>query len=726
MRNKLIRLKGFEYIAVAVLFASLGAWQFWPAFITPNSSIAEMGDGLGAMPWFEVLRGILESEGFIKYITTPLLENRNIGEGLMPASIPWSSLWRIAIYPLIASNLDIQDVYDAWIFLIYILNAVAGYFLARVLGAGGVLSLFIGLLCAGLDNYGLRILAHNTLAANFGVLFQLSIAVLAGKSQSGGYLVRYGVASWLSFQVNEYYGYYGLIFSSFVIFGFWLMQVLRREMGWANLKKATSKGVLSFSVFFVLMTTAYPSIILGMFGFYSKEILQSFSHSVEALQVYSVLNPLQLFAPFWSREEWGNSPEFTYRVGLAPIVIPILAIAFTWFGAREISGKSAWRGEIAVFAAAGLLMSMIGLHPSYKVSLGELFFAIAPTFRVTTRAYLLVDIAIISIICLSISRFWLVYKRKNILFSTVTVFLFCFLVYVDLYKGWGFRQHPLTAMPEGHFVFDGIDMDDGKVLELPFYSPYEPPENSYRYAYHWSKHKRQVLNAPFNRLNETNRPAAEKIDGLSEDLRHLDESLVRKLGGAGVKYILANTDRSDYSYLSKIKGLQLVREHDYAALYEISNYTRQASSFPILLAGYPDSGQPDYNIKLSEATCRTHIKLNSKTSESQTPDKEIALDVSIKNESTLIWGENGADVRLGAIWVEAGREGSAHEPNYGERVYLLKKTVAPGESSNLKFSLSPPSNSGKLELWLSLMQPGTIWCFHTGIEPFKIPVILKE
>lgn len=710
--------KSNEYCWVLLFFLVLGVWLLWPALTVRNNSVADFGDGLGAMPWLEVLREILNNGGFIEYVTTPFLINENMGGGMMPPSIPWSLSWRVAISPLISSGLEAEQIYDLWILIIYVLNGLAGYFLGRVLGAPPLLALFVGLLCVGLDNSSERIVGHNTLAANFGLSIQFALAVLVGRSKRGQYLLRYALASCVSFQVNEYYGYYGLIFSALVVLGLWISNICAGGVSKEIILKTLFKSCCASLFFISLMFAVYPAIILGKLGIAAENTVQQFEHSAESLFTYSVLQPLEVFSPFWSDKEWGNNWEFTFRVGLAALIVPFIAIVLIFQRERCLPEITCWRREAVIFGAAGCLLALIGLHPSYAVSLGPLFFEIAPMFRVTARSYLLVDLALIAITCLVLSRYWELYKKE--LYARFVLLFFCGFVFVDVNQGFGLRQYAVNQMPDGHFVFDK-ESEKGVVLELPFYSPYARPELSYRYAYHWMMHKNKVMNAPFNKLDEINRSAAEKLDAFSKDIDRLDSSKVSALGRAGVRYILANSDRGDFSYLSTLTGLSFIRKNNYLYLYEISSYVRRENPFSVLLSGYSSSGNPDYRIKLNKANCEAPISLVSTLPLDVRSDK-IPLDLTIRNNSDLRWGENGADVRLGALWVEEGRLGTAHEPNFGEMWFLLRKTVEVGERINLAIEMPAPDEPGNYELWLSLMQPGTLWCFHVGVEPLKIPV----
>ena len=102
----------------------------------------------------------------------------------------------------------------------------------------------------------------------------------------------------------------------------------------------------------------------------------------------------------------------------------------------------------------------------------------------------------------------------------------------------------------------------------------------------------------------------------------------------------------------------------------------------------------------------------------------MPVTVSVKNNGNATWG-GAIDMRLGVVWFEGKKSNSSHSPNLGEQWWPLPGPLAPGETLKFDITVDVPRKAGQYSAWFSLLQPGVMWCFHTGDPPTEVTVSVE-
>ncbi|WP_156915916.1 hypothetical protein [Desulfatirhabdium butyrativorans] len=582
-----------EYALVGLSFVLLGLYRFWPVLFTPNLALSNWGDGIGTMGWFGELPILFKSKGITGYIFSDFVHVHSVGGGLLPPVMLWSAFWRILLLPLVLLHVAPDNIYDIWGYLTFIFTGLSAYFLARVLGANFLLALFSALIYTGMDNFGGRLHGHITLVSPFMILIQTGSAIVASRNNKATSFLLLGIATWLSFQANEYYGFFGVIYASIIFMGFYFSYSEGNLYSWNSIRKLLFHLAMAFIPFLILMLVTYPTVLLGRFGYGSSEskIFAQVTHNPGELLVYSVKNPLGLFVSGMKDlpgfcAVTGNPWEFSFRIGFA------IGVAILFFGIilavlekmslGEMFRSSKWLKPAAVFACAGLVMALIGLNPGvYSISLARACYVIAPMFRVMARAYLLVDISLISILLILASSFFdkiRNYEHHRELRWMAFVFGVAMLVYVyaDATRGILPRRFDAFPLPQKAQLFNVVPSDaPGSVIELPFWPPSAVPEKSYEYVYNWAIHKHPLVNGSFYQIPQMNPEIAEKLEFFAQDVNQPDAKIIEELGNAGIHFLVANCGTIDFNYLKNLTGLKILNTDGCSTLYEITSFNPQ-------------------------------------------------------------------------------------------------------------------------------------------------------
>ena len=280
---------GTNYISLLIVFLffmALGLIRSQNAFENEYNSLAFSGDGQGTIASFADYNKGLSAEGGL----WKLFSDRwypGIGGGYGEPA-PVSFFWKIT--GLLFSQLEPDDLYDACVVLLYILNGVAAYLLARYVRLNPYFSLLSAVFIVSLENFDSRITGHLTLAAYFGFLIAIIFLLEATKyPNSLKKIILLGIVIGFSFSVNEYYGLFVLEIS--VIYFFIVV--------WKNTKLffTLKQGVICSISFFITLSLIYPFTLLG-------PILSKFDKTVSYPSRimyksdylhYSLHNPLELF-----------------------------------------------------------------------------------------------------------------------------------------------------------------------------------------------------------------------------------------------------------------------------------------------------------------------------------------------------------------------------------------------------------------------------------------------
>ena len=383
--NNMYKNKAYlEYFLATLLFTAVAFFALWDVLTIPNVSLTNSGDGLGGMSWLALQEDIL-NRSLYNYLFDDFVTNSKVGMGYMPSVVWWGTFWRVLLLPLVYLGIEPQNMYDILALIILALNGISGFMFARVLKAPLALSLFAGLLFIVMDNVAFRLQGHITMAATFGLLFQFSCVILAAQKSHPFHFALLGLTSWLSFQVSEYYGYYGAIATVIIFLGYFAMTAKEGVSHLRRLLTLLSHGLISALIFLPLMFLTYPTMITASLGLDADNVatIDRSAHDVANLEAFSVNNLAQLFdSYFWRFGDYGNPHEFTFRVGaFMPVAIFIFIVSNIYFERNgSIKQSLLSYSEITVFAVCGLILAAIGLHPDNPLSLSRSFFDIAPMF----------------------------------------------------------------------------------------------------------------------------------------------------------------------------------------------------------------------------------------------------------------------------------------------------------------------------------------------------------
>lgn len=718
-----------EYSAVLLILVSIGLFKFWDVFTISGMTLAQEGDGVGGMSWFPVLETMFRERGWSALLFENYTVNTDVGVGVSGGARLWSMFWRPFLLPFVLSGMEYQNIYDAWCYFIFVASGMSMYFLCRVLGISTLISLLLALIIVSADNVAARYTGHVTIAATFGITLQIAFAVLAGRTGSLTNHLCLAISCWFSFQAMEYYGYYGLIFSAIIYSGYFFSSQPVSEFKKEDFTRTALNIAIAGFVLGVLMMLSYSSLILGKLGLSEQggaELSQS-AHGYGNLLYFSVLSPMELFYSSWLfPSEFENPHEFTFRLGTLFLLVPIgllLATLYTKFVLNRPAFPETLFSQMGIFVLAGSLLALVGLHPSFALSLAAPLFNFAPMFRVAARSFIFVDIAVLMILGLLLTNImnycnnYTAAMQRRIGFAVI--FVMAMFLYADGANS-PFGKFESQAAPRTAILFNEVSADGGgSVIELPFYPPGAAPELSYNYLYNWSQHGRTLINAPFFTLPERDRRMAEILGSFANDVNALQPDVVQYLGASGVRYIVTNCEGGDYAFLNEFENLSKVAEQECQQLFELNSYSDEGE-FSLLIEEYSKRIQ---SLPSSQPLdCRMELSFEISDSLSVT---SIVGDAVIRNIGQNIWTEDDYNIELGAIWFVSGKSDLSHNPNFGEYRYNLSLPLAPGESRALVLDIPLPPTVGNFDLWISAVQPDVAWCFHQGENTLSLPISLE-
>jgi len=546
------------------------------------------GDGIGGIAYI----GELKSQPFLQN------DKSNIYDSLMivPASKPDS--WAI-IFQFLALFLSPDNVYDVLVLLFWFLNFFAGYYLFSSLKLNRFSAVIFGLILAGLEVFNSRITGHLTMAAIFIPILQISYAYKITESPTKKNIYILAILSVACFLSNEYYGYFGFIFS-FTLIAFYYILNFKR------LKSFRIKDILfGLMIFCSGMLLVYGNIFRSLIVNDTTKAL--ISHSYWDHVFYSVKNPFEIFySSFYNITlPLTNPGEFTFHIGLF-ILIFILAI-FLYAIIKKIHLTSKL---ILSTLFSGLVLSLFGLNPDYPLSLAKITYHIAPQFRVGARAYLWVSFAIIIIAAIvyrdvSQAHSSGTYKRTSFVTSLLSLSLV--LILFDATMGFYINGPRLYPLPENRAYKFIADYPQGLLLELPFYGPSDVPESGYIYMYNRIDHDKKLVNYPSHSMYQYDPKLASGLDQFKYYLNNPNREVIDKLRRAGVKYIAvsdsqikAKFDNMDFTpivYLDEVAIYEFdaVNEFDLKSLVLCNTFTlaydlANDQSLPSLVGIWSESG----------------------------------------------------------------------------------------------------------------------------------------
>jgi FkbM family methyltransferase len=98
-----------------------------------------------------------------------------------------------------------------------------------------------------------------------------------------------------------------------------------------------------------------------------------------------------------------------------------------------------------------------------------------------------------------------------------------------------------------------------------------------------------------------------------------------------------------------------------------------------------------------------------------------AVDINVRNTGTQPWfgRTSAAPVNASYRWLD---NNGKVLPIEGNRAFLDRPVVRPGESDQLKLSVTAPPDPGSYTLWISMVQEGVAWFYDRGAKPLVLPV----
>ncbi len=479
-------------LMVLLLFSCYGLWKFQNALFEKGYTIARSGDGLNTITgiaayrwrsarfpgyyeltfWEKVKANLITSPTFlIKFglrgdVRTAAGEMGKIYGGAVRADKYWAAkVWFLNHF------FSPDNVYDMIGLIGFVLIGFAGFLLARELGVSPFYAIFAGILLVNIDNFHRRAFGHVIgLGAFYIPVFLTWACVKTGKTPSINNMFLFGIFAVLNIAASPYYGYFGLFFSSVLFISFFTGYGIKNHelvsfkktfysFVW---KTAVAAAVFSVFIFLVYPTiaTSYLTAILSNFlPVEPKEMVffTEHSHGYRIFTYYSTTNFIALFKPgiSWIASVLPDIFSFeprtyraeNFRIGFLPVAFISFSFLFFFIIRFFPSLKPSWKGLsnealfiFALFIPTVIFISLFGLSPdSYSFSLVPLTFKIAPFLRNGERAFLYVDIAVITLFVFSLDRFfkWAL-ERKNYALKICMIsllFLFSFTALVDVSGG---------------------------------------------------------------------------------------------------------------------------------------------------------------------------------------------------------------------------------------------------------------------------------------------------
>jgi len=577
-----------QLLIVFLFFLAIGLTRSQNAFENEYVSLAFPGDGQGTIASFADYNKGLSAEGGL----WKLFGDRwypGLG-GSYGEPGPVSFFWKIT--GLLFSQLEPDDLYDACVVLLYILNGVAAYLLARYIRLNPYFSLLSAVFILSQDNFDFRITGHLTLAAYFGFLITFIFLLEATRDPNSlkktiflGFLIAFG------FTINEYYGLFALEIS--VIYYF--IVVWRKT----NFLYTLKNGIFCSLSFLITLTIFYPFTFLGpLISRFDKSVLYPTRIMYQSDYLhYSLHNPLELFTSnfdvFSSINQWiaktnhfaGNGGEFTYRIGFSILAF----IVFFLILIKIVSGKLLFKKllrKLSPFLLLYLLTIIISIHPEHpflgKISFVNLHMEYSSILRVNSRAMVLGNVFLILILGIIVNEFSrnFLHTHSNRILKIIVplVLLGPYFVSIADARNHNFRlwdRWAVQPMPESiKLVAKLREFPKGMTMEIPYHQDNIPPETMYIHAINATYHGNDIAN--FIGGNSYKHPG---LRWWSREVNHPNQGTIKKIKQSGIKYIIVwnhpenlpfgrNVDY-DSNFYKNAPELKKIISEDIGTIYEV-------------------------------------------------------------------------------------------------------------------------------------------------------------
>lgn len=506
------------------------------------------GDGIGSIA--EI--GFLKSQPFLQNDETKMFAALMF----LPTGIV-DKWWLIKQFLALFFSPD--NVYDFLCISFWLLNLLAGYYLFRTLKLNRFSAAIFGLTLAGLEVFSTRITVHLTLAAIFIPILQIAYAFKLIESPSGKNVYIFAILCFVSFLSNEYYGYFGFIFSVTLIALYFLLNIKRvKEF---KIKEIIIGLIIFCSGMGIIYADIFRALVVP-----NDSMKALISHPYWDHVYYSVQNPFDIFntnqyhISFTPSNPW----EFTFHLGLF-----IFIFIFAYFLYAKIKRICLDNKLILSTLFSGLILSLFGLNPDYLLSLEKITYDIAPQFRVGARAYLWVSFAVIiiaAIVYRDIMRAQSAGTSKRTSFVTPLLSLSLVFLLVDATMGYYFKGPQLYPVPENPAYKFISEYPQGLLLELPFYGPSGGLGIGYRYMYNRIDHQKTIVNFPAFLMFITDPILASGLDQFKTYVNNPTLEVIDLLRRAGIRYIAVSDSQIKAQF--DIMGYTPLIYQDGVAIYE--------------------------------------------------------------------------------------------------------------------------------------------------------------
>ena len=584
-----------ELLIVLLLFASLGTFRAQDAF-NEGMTLAFPGDGQATIGWYAEYIRVINNNGLLEIFGDRFYPS--FGGGFHKPQ-PVAFFWKSLIYLL--SFLDVDNIYDVSVVIIFSINGVAAYLLFRYLNIHSMLSFLGALLINLFENFDARVVGHLGLCAYFGFIFSIIVLLHVTKHHSDNikYNILLGSTLAFSFSINEYYGFFMLEIGAV----YYLIYV------WKNIGfvKTIKNGLICLSSFFIMMGFIFPTTLYGPIlakfnlieGFPSRELTK-----LDYL-LFALHDPLEVFISnqhlFESVNKWikeinyfgQHGGELTFRFGFYILFIFGLSLLINYIV------LSKWKFHkllitISPWFVLMFLTVMLSIHPDHPLIGNFSFIHINMKFawmlRVSTRVLVLAFVFMVVILLLTMNQLLTELKQRNskksIYVLTLILMLFPFrLILADTrydsfapWSKWGITPMQETTKLAKHLKY----LADGVVLEVPFYDQAHLAESSYSYLINAAYHGKQFLNFLHPTEKDLGVPFfAQKVNQ--------GELSIDEMSKIGIKYIivwesyhsLPYASQIDYSsdYWKKLNGIRKIHQGFGGTIYQVVDSTNYNKSF---------------------------------------------------------------------------------------------------------------------------------------------------
>jgi hypothetical protein len=361
--------------------------------------------------------------------------------------------------------------------------------------------------------------------------------------------------------MNEYYGYFGLIF-------FFIHLIVTRVVR-NKFKSKIYFELLTLASLVLMMAVAYPSQIksrlMSPTSTEQTQILRKFDMSdfdnyainFDKLTQGSIKNLTKKFRKIPLSQNTETESRY-YAFGIA---LPLITIILFAFNVRHFS-HDAKKYALIVFLSS-VIFSTFLVSPSIPFAGSKITLNLAPMFRVLCRGniYLLLSL---------LAQFFILgifhSKRKK---SYVAFSVCLALVAVDLTELNFIRPvktHPLPNLEHVAAIKrDILNQDPGKtkdltVLSLPFFTVHNPPHFNHLYKYELAYLDIRMANIEI--ASTDGNPHQEELTRCGERLNIGDENMIKTLLKNGIHYLILHDDIARSFNPNSFRSGQVVYKSD--------------------------------------------------------------------------------------------------------------------------------------------------------------------